>query len=196
MSEEVKTTIPEDLQVKTYPILYNPEIKALNDLKDIDWGLDQTLPTIDEILKATGVEEKQGNLVQSGILDDLNQAVNISNDDYMKVTYPKWTDDIVLNYMIEDDKKEYYKIRVKAQATQIYDYIDALIRLDRYPKEMFGEYKKVYNFIRYTPDDFERVRALNQLRIIAKSIIPTKIKFEQVTTIEPSLVSSTPSREG
>jgi len=196
MSEEVKTTIPEDRQVKTYPILYNPEIKALNDLKDIDRGLDQTLPTIDEILKATGVEEKQGDLVQSGILDDLNQAVNISNDDYMKVTYPKWTDDIVLSYMIEDDKKEYYKIRVKAQATQICDYIDALIRLDRYPKEMFGEYKKVYNFIRYTPDDFERVRALNQLRIIAKSIIPTKIKFEQVTTIEPSLVSATPSREG
>ena len=196
MSEEVKTTIPEDRQVKTYPILYNPEIKALNDLKDIDWGLDQTLPSIDEILKASGIEEKQGDLVQSGILDDLNQAVNISNDDYMKVTYPKWTDDIVLNYMIEDDKKEYYKIRVKAQATQICDYIDALIRLDRYPKEMFGEYKKVYNFIRYTPDDFERVRALNQLRIIAKSIIPTKIKFEQVTTIEPSLVSATPSREG
>lgn len=181
-------------QIKTYPILYNPEIKALNDLKDMDWGLDQTLPTIDEILKASGVsEEKQGDLIQSGILDDLNQAVNISNDDYNKITYPKWTDDIVLNDMIKDDIKEYYNVRVYAQATQICDYIDGLIQLDRYPKEMFGAYKRLRNFIHSTPDKFERVRGLNQLRIIAKSIIPTKIKFGEISTIQPSIVSATPT---
>jgi len=180
--------------VKTYPILYNPEIKHLNDLKDIDFGLDQTLPSIDEILKASGVsEEKQGNLVQSGILDDLNQEVNISNEDYIKITYPKWTDDITLNNMIKDDIEEYYNVRVYAQATQICDYIDGLIQLDRYPKEMFGAYKRLRNFIHSTPNKFERVRGLNQLRIIAKSIIPTKIKFGEVTTVQPSIVSTTPA---
>ena len=181
-------------QIKTYPVLYNPEIKALNDLKDIDFGLDQTLPSIDEILKASGVtEQKQSDLVQSGILDDLNQEVNISNEDYIKITYPKWTDDITLNNMIKDDIEEYYNVRVYAQATQICDYIDGLIQLDRYPKEMFGAYKRLRNFIHSTPNKFERVRGLNQLRIIAKSIIPTKIKFGEVTTIQPSIVSATPA---
>lgn len=181
-------------EIKTYPLLYNPEIKALNDLKDIDFGLDQTLPSIDEILKASGVtEQKQSDLVQSGILDDLNQEVNISNEDYNKITYPKWTDDITLNNMIKDDIKEYYNVRVYAQATQICDYIDGLIQLDRYPKEMFGAYKRLRNFIHSTPNKFERVRGLNQLRIIAKSIIPTKIKFGEVTTVQPSIVSSTPA---
>ena len=183
-------------EIKTYPVVYNPEIKHLNDLKDIDFGLDQTLPSIDEILKASGVEEKKGDLIQSGILDDLNQEVNISNDDFIKITYPKWTDDITLNNMIKDDIEEYYNVRVYAQATQICDYIDGLIQLDRYPKEMFGAYKRLRNFIHSTPDKFERVRGLNQLRIIAKSIIPTKIKFEQVSTVQPSLVSSTPSGQG
>lgn len=181
-------------EIKTYPLLFNPEIKALNDLKDIDFGLDQTLPSIDEILKASGVtEQKQSDLVQSGILDDLNQEVNISNEDYIKITYPKWTDDITLNNMIKDDIEEYYNVRVYAQATQICDYIDGLIQLDRYPKEMFGAYKRLRNFIHSTPNKFERVRGLNQLRIIAKSIIPTKIKFGEVSTIQPSIVSATPA---
>ncbi len=184
-------------EVKTYPILYNPEITFLNSLKDIDFGLDQTLPSIDEIQKASGVsEEKKTELVQSGILDDLNRAVNLSIDDLYKITYPKYTDDITINTMIKEDKDDYYKTRIKAQATQICDYIDGLIQLDRYPKGMFGEYKRLRRFLDATPDDFERARALNQLRIIARQIIPTKIKFEQVEIVEPSLLSSAPTREG
>ena len=86
--------------------------------------------------------------------------------------------------------EEYCNVRVYAQTTQICDYIDGLIQLDRYPKEMFGAYKRLRNFIYSTPDKFERVRGLNQLRIIAKSIIPAKIKFDHIETIQPSLVSS------
>lgn len=183
-------------EIKTYPVLFNPEIKFLNDIGKIDFGLDQTLPTIDEIQKASGVEKKDSDLIQSGILDDLNMAVNISNDDYNKVTYPKWTDDITLNNMIKDDIVDYYATRVYVQATQICDFIDGLIQLDRYPKEMFGAYKTLRNFIHATDDRQERARALNQLRIIARSIIPPKIKYEQVEIIEPSLLSNAPTREG
>jgi len=184
-------------EVNTYPIKYNPEIGFLHSLKDIDFGLDINLPSIDEIQKASGAtEEKKSELVQSGILDDLNRAVNISNEDYNKITYPRYTDDITINNMIKEDIEEYYNTRVYAQATEICDYIDGLIQLDRYPKGMFGQYKRLRNFLHATPDKFERARALNQLRIIAKSIIPTKIKFEHVEIVEPSLLSSVPTREG
>lgn len=184
-------------EVTTYPVLFDPAIKQLNDLKDIDIGLDHTLPTIDEIQKASGVTEQQKpELVQSGILDDLNHIVNISGSDFDKVTYPKWTDDITLNNMIKDDIKEYYDTRVYAQATQICDCLDGLIQLDKYPKGMFGAYKRLRAFIDSTPDKHERTRALNQLRIIAKSIIPPQIKFEQVEIVEPSLLSTAPTREG
>lgn len=184
-------------EVSTYPVVFDPHIKWLHDLKYVDFGLDQTLPSIDEIQKASGAtEEKQTELIQSGILDDLNRAVNISNDDYTKVTYPKYTDDITINNMIKEDIVEYYNTRVYAQATQICDYIDGLVQLDRYPQAMFGSYKRLRDFLHATPDKFERARALNQLRIIAKSIIPTKIKFEQVEIVEPSLLSATPAREG
>ncbi len=184
-------------QVNTYPILYNPEIGFLHTLKDIDFGLDQTLPSIDEIQKLSGAtEESKSELIQSGILDDLNRAVNVSNDDYYKITYPKYTDDITINNMIDEDIVKYYEIRIKAQATQICDYIDGLIQLDKYPKGMFGAYKRLRLFLSATPDKFERARALNQLRIIAKNIIPTQIKYGQVETIQPSLVSTKPSGEG
>ncbi len=184
-------------EVTTYPVLINPEIQFLMKLKDIDFGLDQSLPSIDEIQEASGAtEEKKSNLIESGILDDLNHAVNISNEDYYKITYPKFTDDITINNMIREDIEEYYNVRVYAQATQICDCIDGLILLDKYPSQMFGAYKRLRDFVHATPDRKERVRALNQLRIIAKSIIPPKIKFEQVEIVEPSLVSSAPTREG
>ncbi len=85
-------------QIETYPVLYNPEIAFLLGLKDIDLGLDVTMPTIDEIQKASGqTDEKKPDLIESGILDDLNEAVNISNTDYKNITYPKYTDDITIN---------------------------------------------------------------------------------------------------
>ncbi len=184
-------------EISTYPVLVNPEITHLLGLKDIDLGLDTSLPSIDEIQKASGAtEENKSLLIESGILDDLNHAVNVSNDDYIKVTYPKYTDDITINNMIKEDIEDYYNIRVYAQATQICDYIDGLVMLDKYPQQMFGAYKRLRDFVHATPDKLERVRALNQLRIIAKSIIPPKIKFEQVEVVEPSLVSSAPTREG
>jgi hypothetical protein len=184
-------------EVSTYPVLFNKEIYDLNQLKYIDLGLDKTLPSIDEIQKAiSGTEEKKSTLIESGILDDLNHIVNVSNDDYFKITYPKYTDDITINNMIKEDIEDYYKIRVYAQATQICDCIDGLVMLDKYPQQMFGAYKRLRDFVHATPDRLERVRALNQLRIIAKSIIPPKIKFEQVEQVEPSLVSSAPTREG
>jgi hypothetical protein len=184
-------------EVTTYPVLFNPEIAFLLSLKDIDFGLDQSLPSIDEIQEASGAtEQNKSTLIESGILDDLNHAVNISSEDYYKITYPKLTEDIVINNMIREDIEEYYNIRVYAQATQICDCIDGLILLDKYPSQMFGAYKRLRDFVHATPDRKERVRALNQLRIIAKSIIPPKIKFEQVEIVEPSLVSSAPTREG
>jgi len=183
-------------EIGTYPLLFDPKIKELYDLAKMDFAPNKTLPTIDEIQKTSVVEKKYGDLIQIGILDKLNDAVNVSEEDYFKVTYPKWTDDIVLNNMIEEDIGEYHKIRVYEQATQISDCIDGLIQLDGYPKEMVGAYKKLYDFIRASPDKFERTRALNQLRIIAKSIIPPNIKFEHAEVVEPSLLAKAPNRGG
>ncbi len=184
-------------EISTYPLLFNPEIKFLLDLKDMNFDLDKSLPTIDEIQKASGqTDNNKSSLIQSGILDDLNQIVNVSNDDFNRITYPKYTDDITVNHLIKEDIDDYYNIRVYAQATQICDCLDGLVMLDKYPQSMFGAYKRLRDFIHATPDKLERVRALNQLRIIAKSIIPTHIKFEQVEIVEPSLLSSATTREG
>ena len=178
-------------EISTYPVLINPEIVFLNNLKNIDLGLDKSLPSIDEIQKASGATaENKSTLIESGILDDLNHAVNVSNDDYLKVTYPKYTDDITINNMIREDIEDYYNIRVYAQATQICDYIDGLVMLDKYPQQMFGAYKRLRDFVHATPDKLERVRALNQLRIIARSIIPVKTREQRVEIVEPSLLAS------
>lgn len=182
---------------KLYPAKYDPYIAYLNNLPDIDYGLDQTMPDIDELEMLTGAKQS-GNteLIQSGILDSLNATVNRIEKDYDKVIYPQWTDDIVLNNKIRDDGEEYYKIRVYAQATEICDHIDGLIQLDRYPKQMFGQYKVLRNLIQHLTDKHEKVRALMQLKIIAKSIIPPQIKFETREVIEPSLISSSGTMEG
>lgn len=183
-------------QIESYPVLYNPNIAYLNNLKYIDFGLDQTLPTIDEIQTAKGVTTKDPELVESGILDELNNAVNISSEDYYDVIHPQFTEDITINNMIKESIDEFYTVRVFAQATEICDYLDGLIKLDRYPEDMFGDYKKIRQFLFSTDDMFERSRALNHLRIIAKSIIPVKVKQQRVEIIEPTLLSSSSVVEG
>jgi CRISPR/Cas system CSM-associated protein Csm2 small subunit len=52
---------------------------------------------------------------------------------------------------------------------------------------MFGQYKTLRKLIQKVTDDSEKVRALMQLKIIAKSIIPPQIKYEKVEVIEPSI---------
>lgn len=191
-------------KIETYPLLYDPKIKALNDLADIDFDLTQTLPTIEEIEKAKGNEKKpdetkeefQQKLVESGILDDLNQLVNDSSEDYRSIIRPKYTDDITINNMIEDDIEEYYSKRVYAQATMICDFLDGLVQLDNYPIDMFGQYKMIHKVIVATENNDERARALNQLRIMARSIIPVHTREERVEIVEPSLITPSSVREG
>ena len=180
------------------PLLYDPDLAYLESLGHMDFGLQTTMPTIDEIQEARGESEKQSGseLIQSGILDDLHQAISTSTEDYKKITYPNWTDDITLNNMIKKDIQEYYEIRVKQQATDICDFLDGLIQLDRYPQKMFGQYKRLRDFIHATDSKFERVRALNQLRIIGRSIIPPQIRYETPENVESSMVSSSAIREG
>ncbi len=156
-------------EIITYPVIYDPRIKALNDLAEMDFGLEQTLPTIDEIESAKGVESPKQELVQSGILDDLNTLVNRSQEDFENMTKSIYTDDIMIQNQIEEDREQYYSVRVYAQATMICDYLDGLVQLDNYPKAMFGDYKRTRNVLYATKDEFERARALNQLRIIAIS---------------------------
>lgn len=177
-------------QIITYPVLYNPEIAYLLSLKDMDFGLEQTLPTIDEIQSAKGVDTKQPELVQSGILDDLNSMVNRSQEDYENMTKSFFTDDIMIKNQREEDEEHYQSVRVFAQGTMICDYLDGLIQLDNYPKGMFADYKKTRNFLYATKDNFARERALNQLRIIARSIIPVKTREQRVEIVEPSLLAS------
>lgn len=184
-------------EVTTYPVVYNPEIKALHDLKNIDFGLDVNMPTIDEIQKEAGItENSESKLIQSGILQGLHKAITLSENDFHKVTYPSWTDDININNMIKEDIEDYFKKRVFSQTIVLCDFIDGLIMLDRYPQKMFGHYKQLKNFIFATSDTNERVRALNQLRIIASSIIPPDIKFEKVELVEPNLLATAPTKYG
>ena len=182
--------------ISTYPVLYDPVIKTLLDLKDMDFGLEQTLPTIDEIQSAQGIENPQSELVQSGILDDLNSMVNDSQEDFINTTKSIYTDDIMIKNQMEEDEEHYYRVRVFAQATMICDYLDGLVQLDNYPKAMFGDYKRTRNVLFATKNDFERARALNQLRIIARSIIPVKTREQRVEIVEPTLLSSTGVTEG
>jgi len=164
------------------------------DKKIIDFGLDVNMSTIDEIQKEAGITEGKSELMQSGILDGLHKGIKLSEDDFNKVTYPSWTDDININNMIKEDVEDYYKKRVFTQTIVLFDFIDGLIMLDRYPQKMFGHYKQLKNFIFATNDKYERVRALNQLSIIASSIIPPQIKFERVEIVEPSLLANAPSQ--
>ena len=110
--------------------------------------------------------------------------------------HPEWTDDIVLNKVIKDDRKDYFKNRLKTQSTDICDFIDGLIQLDKYPKKMFGMYKRLHHLVKSSHDEYEQMRALNQLRIIAVSVVPPQIKFQQMQVIEQSLMSNQRVTEG
>ncbi len=168
-----------------------------NNLPNLDYGLDQTMPNIDELEALAGTKNSNNSeLIQSGILDSLNMSIKQIENDYHETMYPEYTDDIIINKKIKEKIENYYKIRVYAQATEICDHIDGLIQLDRYPKEMFGQYKTLRMLLQKINDNQEKVRCLMQLKIIAKSIIPVEIKYETKEVIEPSLISASQTMEG
>ena len=182
---------------KLYPLVYDPHIAWMLNLKNLDIGLDTALPTMDELQDlGLGGEQEKGKIIESGILDSLVALVKDSEMDYKKVMYPEWTDDIVTNKMIKDDRADYFDNRIKTQSTDILDFIDGLIKLDRYPEEMFGMYKQLHRLIEGSNNKFEMMRALNQLRIIAMSVVPPQLKFEQVQIVEQSIISSPRTMEG
>lgn len=166
-------------------------------LPDLDFGLDQTMPNIDQLEALAGTKNSSNSeLIQSGILDSLNMTIKQVESDYKETIYPEYTDDIIMNKKIKERINDYYNIRVYAQATEICDHIDGLIQLDRYPKEMFGQYKTLRMLLQKVTDKQEKVRCLMQLKIIAKSIIPPEIKYETKEVIEPSLISASQTTEG
>lgn len=182
---------------RLYPMVYQqfPDVVALEQIKDLDFGLDQTLPTIEE-LQGLGLGNRGDGLIESGILENLMNIVRDSEQEWMMIQRPEWTDDIVQNKRIQADIDDYWENRIKNQATNICDHIDGLIQLDKYPSGMFGAYKKLHRIVDSSTSKNEMARALNMLRITARSIVPPHLKYENVQIIEPSILSPSRTEEG
>lgn len=140
--------------------------------------------------------EEQRQLIKSGIMVGLNKAIDRADQDFEEITFVKFTGDLVTDEIIRDDQRDFYENRIKIHATRICDYIDGLIKIDKYPKQMFGEYKQIRHFIDATHNEKEKARGLNQLCILAKQMIPIDVLYPPEEVVEGSLLSATPVTEG
>ncbi len=87
--------------------LYNQELADLRTLPDeLDFDVPDKKPE-DFVLKDAPEEPK--TRIETGILERLNDCVNLSQEDYDKATNPKWTGKARQDNLIERDMENYFE---------------------------------------------------------------------------------------
>jgi len=186
-----------DNNITTEIDICRPDQADLRELceKPTSIGFFPTPDSLDESVPPPHSDDEK-ELIQTQILQDLNEAIDEAKEDRKNIRYKPITDDILIIQQWEENKEEYRKVRIYQHAEEICTHIEGLIQLDDYPENKFGNFDKIREQIFRQNDDIMADRLLGQLLIIGKSAIPAEIKTTQVQVIEQSMGGSTvPTQE-
>lgn len=171
--------------------VYDPDLAQLRSYIDKPYTIDLALtpPEISEPLDVTVTDPPQDDKIRTGILEDLNQVCNDAKADRNSVKYPPITDDPTVKNNFDENRDNYYEIRLYHHAEEICTHIDGLIQLDKYPSEIFGKYQTIREYIFKENDHSIADRLLGQLIILGRSVVPPEMKYETMETVEPTISS-------
>jgi len=177
-----------DNKITTEIAIYNSDIADLRELCQKPTCIDFLLvpDNVDDSLgEVHSVEEKE--LIQTQILQDLDETIEEVKADRKNIRYKPITDDILIIQQWEENKEEYYTKRIYEHAEEICTHIEGLIQLDDYPEEKFGKFNEIREQIFREHDTVYASKLLGQLLMIGKSAIPAQMRTTEVQIIEPAI---------
>ncbi len=190
ISRKLSREIQENSSRRLVPTLYNPYFAWMRGLKDFKVDLTVILPTPDDVEKvnpSSTPDEK----IYTGIIDDLNTLIIKAQTDADTVFDPKFTKSLTTNKAIKKSIVDYHTSRVFRYFKKLEQHIQALIVLDDYPAVVFGEYHMIIKNFKEATTENDRQEYLDELILVARSVIPLQVRKQSVVNIEQSITSPT-----
>lgn len=188
LAVEVRYHIYSSLKLM-YPVVYSDKMAHYRKLKDIPFDLLLKMPNVKKNQRQNYSSDSEKQTVHSGVIDALNTLIKEIQVDAKLVYNPKFTSSRKLNKLIEQDIENYHEKRVGRYFKRLQQHIEALIALDDYDIDLFGEYHMVVRQFEESQDRSFRQEYLDEMILIGLSVIPYSMKKEQTVNIEASIVS-------
>lgn len=179
------------------PVKYHPYFQWLKEMDEISKSPLYVIPPKEEtayVLKPNPMDNN--NQYHSGIIEDLNSLLNTIQDDMEKTLHSQISSSHRETRMIQRDTVDFYKRRIPMYCNRIADHIQGLIRYDNYPQNVFADYNLLVKEFQTNMTDDEKLRVLEQLKILARSIIPFSVKYQDETVVEGSSLNPNSISEG
>ena len=190
ISKVLSKQVEEESTRRLVPVLYNQYTAFLRGLKDFKVDLTVILPSPEQVEKvnpSSTPDEK----IYTGIIDDLNTLIVKAQDDADTVFDPKFTKSLTTNKAIKKSIIDYHQSRVFRYFKKLEQHIQALIVLDDYPAVVFGEYHMIIKNFKEAKTENDRQEYLDELILVARSVIPLQVRKQTTVNIEQSISSPT-----
>ena len=190
ISKVLSKQVEEESTRRLVPVLYNQYTAFLRGLKDFKVDLTVILPSPEQVEKvnpSSTPDEK----IYTGIIDDLNTLIVKAQDDADTVFDPKFTKSLTTNKAIKKSILDYHTSRVFRYFKKLEQHIQALIVLDDYPAVVFGEYHMIIKNFKEAKTENDRQEYLDELILVARSVIPLQVRKQTTVNIEQSISSPT-----
>lgn len=175
--------------------LFDPLIQRYRLAFDDKFG-QKTKPKFTPLEKATDEynesEEKLLNfiatqddtkIINSRLIDDLNETCIRALKDYRESFEVPYIDDILLRNYFEEKRQDFFENGTKRYAFEFEKIFDGLINYDGYPKKVFRNYKQIKKLIDNTQGKISAMY-LRELILVGEQLIPTSVRLEHPEVIE------------
>jgi len=150
----------------------------------------------EKLLDFIATQDDAEKIVNSRLIDDLNETCIRALQDYRESFEVQFTEgDIVKDMYVDAKRKDFFENGVKRYAFEFEKIFDGLINYDRYPKELFRNYKQIARLIDNSQEK-DSAKYIRQLIIIGEQIIPPSIREERPEIIESNNSYSDSVAEG
>jgi hypothetical protein len=190
ISKVLTMEVKEESTRSLLPVLYNQYTAFLRNLKDFKVDLTTILPTPEQVEKVNPSPQADEK-IYTGIIDDLNTLIGKAQADAENVFDPKFTKSLTTNKAIKKSILDYHTSRVFRYFKKLEQHIQALIVLDDYPAVVFGEYHMIIKNFKEAKTENDRQEYLDELILVARSVIPLQVRKQTTVNIEQSISSPT-----
>jgi len=187
-----------DTSVRRYRLAFDDkfghEIKT--EVSPLEKAIEEYNESEEELSDVVIPQNNTKEIVQSKLLEDLNETCIRALQDYRESFEVQFTEgDIVKDMYVDAKRKDFFENGIKRYTFEIEKIFDGLINYDNYPKEVFRNYKEIARLIDNSQEK-DSAMYLRQLIIIGEQIIPPSIREEHPEIIESNNSYSDSVAEG
>jgi len=187
-----------DPLIQRYRLAFDDKFghKTKTKVPPLEKAIDEYNESEEKLLDFTATQDDAKKIVNSRLIDDLNETCIRALQDYRESFEVQFTEgDIVTDMYVDAKRQNFFENGIKRYAFEFEKIFDGLINYDGYPKKVFRNYKQIKRLIDNTQGKTSAMY-LRQLIIIGEQLIPTSVRLEHPEVIESNNSYSDSVNEG